>query len=169
MIMNDNLRRVVDLGCGGSKEFATLNPATLWSYISVDTEKRVKPRIVSDFRVDPVNLWKLASSIAETKLTGFVSLFASEVHACEIDNYELYDKLFTIPEVECGLVSGFYYNEGEYIREENGYTPSLDIYQVISEADWFSHPRFREYRIVVPCKSNRFGLEIEVWKYLERI
>lgn len=159
---NVPLYSVVDLGCGRSKEFYRFYRPNV--YVSVDSNSGTKADIITDYRVDPYNTVKIASSLRKDVITGFVSLFSSEIHGTIQENYELYGKLFTYPAIQMGLVSGFYYKD----KKDKAFIDSIGVHQTLESIEEVEHPTFRELRIIIPCISNFFEEEIEVWKLFTR-
>ncbi len=165
---------VVDLGCGLQEFKRYVEPRR---YIGVDA---VHPDadIKSDFRHcstvnEIVDFCAERDSLHKLGPRAFVSLFSSEITACEEVNYALYRRLFKdLPSVRQALVSGFYYDYRK-TREIVEEVPGLFSYQSIDPIETSierAHGRFTEKRIVIPCPSEMFGEGvIEVWKFFEKI
>jgi hypothetical protein len=165
---------VVDLGCGCREFQRYVEP---WRYIGVDAvhpdadiksdyRHRSTVNEIVDFCADRDTLHRLCPR-------AFVSLFSSEITACEEVNYALYRRLFKdISSIRQALVSGFYYDhlKTRRIVEE---IPGLFSYQSLDPIETSierAHGCFTEKRIVIPCPSKMFGEGVvEVWKFFERV
>lgn len=159
MVASDRaFEKVVDLGCGTSKEFQRY--AKPFFYFGVDNQAPGAHK--ADYRKD--DLVVLLGSFTPT---AFVSLFSTEITAPADSNYDFYDYLFSESawDIEAGLVSGFFYaskRDQPMIWEECG-----SGYQTIDEIT--NHNLYTERRIIMPVPSVLFGNDVfEVWKFFRR-
>lgn len=154
-ILPDAFKNVIDLGCGKSREFNRFFLTD--SYIGVDkSEPNFMDYRKMDFGEFP-------------KFTAFVSLFSTEITAPPQDNYSLYNKIFSLPHVTHGLVSGFYYtNSYDCTQVDECCGRSFQTIDPIHSAKthW---DKFTERRIYMHTPSKLFGSNvIEVWKLFEK-
>lgn len=163
---NSAFQRVIDLGCGQSREFMKWFCPS--KYVGIDL---VAPaaEVREDYR-------RIMSALADQKYPAleswdaFVSLFSCEITAPCGENYTLYNRLFALrPETKAGLVSGFFYaNEptSATVAEAGG----LTSFQTLEPIEEVSSAYFTEKRITLPVPSKMFGDDVfEVWKIFERV
>jgi hypothetical protein len=149
---------VVDFGCGRHQEFARSLPQ---HYLGIDQIENVVGRR-EDYRT--MDLTTLPDY-----LTGFVSLFSSEITAPYYHNYPFYNRVFqTCPNIRAGLVSGFFYDgrrSWQPIKEAGG----VVSWQTLEHPCAKRCVGYTEKRFTLPVPSQMFGPNVyEVWKLFER-
>lgn len=98
----------------------------------------------------------------------FVSIFSTECHLSADEKYALYERMFSFPHMEFGLVAGFVYDSrpnDEKIQERIGF----DVFQTI-ESPWdYRSEMFDEFRHLTRVPPGMFGDPFtEVWKIMVR-
>lgn len=169
---SDKLNSVIDLGCGQSREFFLFARPAL--YIGVDQNPHPDHDNVvqGDYReLLTFEQRRNCLNPFHRDVTGFVSLFSSEITGIPEQNYELYKTIFEhFPRIECGLVSGFYYiskRDLPEVEEVGGLISHQTIDRIEDQED--QRTEFSEKRIILPVPSKLFGEDvIEVWKIFER-
>lgn len=153
--------RVVDLGCGLCEFETAVCP---YAYLGIDDRSHK-----AGLRLDYLSERQLVlDKVRGFDATAFVSLFSTEI-VMQAPSL-LYEKLFDVPSIHVGLVSGFYYANRKY---ENPVTEAggLVSWQTLSPPEETAQGRnFRERaRIVLPVPSKLFGPDVyEVWRFLEK-
>jgi hypothetical protein len=164
--LNPAFQRVIDLGCGQSREFMRWFCPS--KYVGIDLAAPAAD-VREDYR-HLVNLLAVQKYPALESWSAFVSLFSCEITGHFTDNYKLYNSLFVLRgETQAGLVSGFFYaNHKEFTEVEE--VGGITSYQTIEEIDDEPSAFFTEKRIILPVPSDMFGDDVfEVWKLFERV
>lgn len=171
--------RVLDLGCGKSREF--LRHCEPVAYFGMDINAETpEPSRDSHYRLvvrhsarcdyrtflDDPDVLRL---VGPFRPRAFVSLFSSEIMDAPEQNYRFYDRLFTeFPRITRGLVSGFYYASRKHqaLVEEAG---GVRSYQTLEPMESVRSEVFEERRVTVHVPSKMFGDDVyEVWKLFLR-
>jgi len=165
---------VIDLGCGQSCEYGR---SKLNGYYGFDlnaketkTESCYYGILNQTYKLDyRENLQEIIDISNEKKIRKFVSLFSSEITSSSENNRLLYERLFSsIPTLEYGMVSGFYYSDQKkkLVIEEAG---DVISWQTIDSVEDSVSELYDETRIYTRCPSKMFGDSVvEVWKFFER-
>lgn len=160
--LDNRFDRVVDLGCGEFNEYHQYAKPSQYVGIDINVEAS---RLVWKYNYRDIR-WidKISCDI-----TGFVSLFSSEITATSNENYAFYRNIFKHSSLQVALVSGFYYAKK---KNENPICEAGDVlsFQTVDFPEEVSQIEFSEKRIILPVPSKLFGDDVyEVWKFFERI
>lgn len=158
---NSAFDKVIDLGCGQSREFYVyVNPL---AYLGIDINAQALNIHRGDYRSG-----EAMDTIQEFGPSAFVSLFSAEITASVEQNYILYEQLFRCSTIKMGLVSGFFYSkrkESTTVAETGG----VQSYQTLESIESVVSSTFLETRIILPVPSHMFGDDVfEIWKIFER-
>lgn len=149
--------RVVDLGPGGSTEYARFGQPEAYMGIELRDSPLVDPgveRVQADYRAH-----NLASCIRDRDFKGVISLFSTELYASPQDNAAFYDRIFAdSPQVGSIFVTGVHstkFMDERFVKEG-----SHEYYQTFTDIRPEETGRnFDELRLTVPNPSRIFGDE----------
>jgi hypothetical protein len=173
LVENGFRDRVLDLGCGRSREFRRHCEPNAYLGMDVNAEQCYpetvdRQSVRCDYRtcLDNSDTLRLIQAF---RPWAFVSLFSSEIMDAPKQNYKFYARLFTeIPHIQRGLVSGFYYASRKDLAlvEEAG---GVRSYQTLEHMESVQSKVFEERRVTIHVPSKMFGDDVyEIWKLFLR-
>lgn len=162
-LLFSNSPRIIDLGCGLGEYARYDEYHAAYAGIDLNNTGAVPNFICQDY------LKLEFSPLLPFVPDAFVSLFSAECCQPANTRYAFYEKLFVaLPTLECGLVSGFFYDSrrGQETVSETG---GITSHQTVEDPSLHISAIFTELRTHLHTPSQMFGQDvIEVWKLLVR-